>query len=563
MIFRHVYSLFLACPFQKENLVTLYGQRPIKKTFWTDTNMTTTSSYIDSLEQKTFGKKFRFRERKKSSVRSRNIILTPETARIMIPLQQTPSLLGLWPERNQTFGSSYSNGGNTGAFSESGAFRLEDTRDDFNFTRIGGYYDLKEELRQIMDFIWHPSNYTQYGVRIPRGILLEGPTGNGKTLIAKCLAGEARMNFISTSGSEFNEKYVGVGSARIRELFHFAQKQKPCLIFIDEIDALGRKRTNDGEAAGAERDQTLNQLLCMMDGFSSTSEVVVIGATNRIDILDRALLRPGRIDKIIHVPNPDADTRREIIDIHLEKKPVNVSVDYLVKLTHGFNGAQIENLLNEATLYGIRHDHLPITSQILDMMKEKILIGVTTSRQRKNMSLEAQRRIALHEIGHLVMALVAEDHEKPWKISIDSTNSQNSFGYTIFESDDVDEGLYTRQHFIDKIKVLLGGRVAEEVFYGHSISSGALSDLEKAFSMAKKMVMEYGMGNDVIYPYFSETYKKRIDEQIHSIILRAYKDTLSFLEKHKEYLEKFSQELLERRTMSAEEILQFHANFFD
>lgn len=549
--------------------MSLFFKKPQHVSFWEpvfNDTISPFSNYLNSLEQQQHKKKFRFRERsgsprvrpmrKRSSQRRQlPIILSPD-ARIMIPLHQNPSLLGLFPSSNDTRLSSSTEA------SDSGAFQLENVKGEFDFSKVGGYYDLKDELRQILDFIWFPTNYTQYGVRIPRGILLEGPTGNGKTLIAKCLAGEAGMNFISTSGSEFNEKYVGVGAARIRELFQFAQKHKPCIIFIDEIDALGRQRSNDGEAAGAERDQTLNQLLCMMDGFSSTSEIVVIGATNRVDILDRALLRPGRIDKIIHVPNPDSETRREILDIHLSNKPVNASLDYIVKLTQGFNGAQIENLLNEATLYSIRNRTLPVSIEALDMMKEKILVGVTSGR-RKNMSIPAQRRIALHEVGHLVMALTAENHDKPWKITIDSPNPQSSLGYTIFESDDLDEGLFTREYFIDRIKVLLGGRVAEEVFYGNSISSGALSDLEKAFSMAKKMVMEYGMGNEIIYPYFSETYKKRIDEQIHTIILRAYKETLQYLEKNKNYVELFANELLDRRTMSAEEIMTFHQKKFE
>ena len=444
--------------------------------------------------------------------------------------------------------------------SESGAFRLEHV-ENYNFTRVGGYTNVKDELYQIMDFVRFPEKYTRHGVRLPRGILLEGPTGNGKTLIAKCLAGETRMNFISCSGSEFNEKYVGVGAARVRELFRFAKKSAPCILFIDEIDAVGRRRGSDQEAAGAERDQTLNQMLVMMDGFQTDTEkqgesVLVIGATNRVDVLDPALLRPGRFDKVIHVPNPDGHTRREILEIHSDKKPVNASLEYLVQATHGFNGAQIENLLNEAVLMAIRtNETLPVNLTTIDHIREKILVGQTTSISKRSSTAPATIRVAVHEIGHLLMAIRSPHCEKPWKVTIDSLNPQSALGYTLFETMEEEKaGLYTREYFEDKIRILLGGRAAEEVFYGNSITSGALSDLESAFAMAKKMVMEYGMGKEIIYPYFSETYKKRIDEQIHAIIVRAYQDTRSYLAENRHVVDRLSVVLLHRRTLFLEEI---------
>jgi cell division protease FtsH len=273
--------------------------------------------------------------------------------------------------------------------------------------------------------------------------------------------------------------------------------------------------------------------------------------------LDKALIRPGRIDKIIHVPNPDTETRGEIVTIHRQRKPLNVSDDYLVKLTHGFNGAQIENLLNEAVLFSIRNRTLPVTASVLDGMKEKLLVG-QTSGSKRNISQKTLERIAVHEIGHLVMAVQSLYYEKPWKVTIDSMNPHNSLGYTIFEADNEEEVMFVREYFEDKLKVLLGGRVAEEVFYGNSISSGALSDLESAFSMAKKMVMEYGMGTDIIYPYFSETYKKRIDEQIHFLILKAYKTPQVFMEKNKVFIGDMAQELVEKKTMHAEDIRAFY-----
>ena len=484
--------------------------------------------------------------------RRRRPIPEKEEGGVVVPVEE--SAFGFFINASRPFLSVRKPAAKT---SESGTFHLENVRHEYNFTRVGGYHEVKNEMVQVLDFILHPGNYTPYGVRIPRGVLLEGPTGNGKTLLAKCLAGEAGMNFISCSGAEFNEKYVGVGASRIRELFQFAMENKPCILFIDEIDALGRTRTNDGDGAGAERDQTLNQLLVNMDGFSSSGELLVMGATNRIDILDKALIRPGRIDKIIHVPNPDTETRGEIVTIHRQRKPLNVSDDYLVKLTHGFNGAQIENLLNEAVLFSIRNRTLPVTASVLDGMKEKLLVG-QTSGSKRNISQKTLERIAVHEIGHLVMAVQSLYYEKPWKVTIDSMNPHNSLGYTIFEADNEEEVMFVREYFEDKLKVLLGGRVAEEVFYGNSISSGALSDLESAFSMAKKMVMEYGMGTDIIYPYFSETYKKRIDEQIHFLILKAYKNTQVFMEKNKVFIGDMAQELVEKKTMHAEDIRAFY-----
>ena len=536
-----------------------------RDTFWSPTSESAhqnhnNGTYLQDMERKgksTFRRRDHHQQRKR---RPPPITQKEDGDGIVIPIEE--SVFGLFLKNISSSLTSPRRAVRSSAqtSSESGTFHLENVKGAYNFTRVGGYHEVKNEMSQVLDFIFHPGNYTPYGVRIPRGVLLEGPTGNGKTLLAKCLAGEAGMNFVSCSGAEFNEKYVGVGASRIRELFKFAEDNKPCIIFIDEIDALGRTRTNDGEGSGAERDQTLNQLLVNMDGFSSTGELLVMGATNRIDILDKALIRPGRIDKIIHVPNPDAETRGEILKIHRHQKPLNVSDEYLVKLTNGFNGAQIENLLNEAVLFSIRNRSLPVSVAVLDVMKEKLLVG-QTSGSKRNISAKTLERIAVHEIGHLVMAVHSLYYEKPWKVTIDSMNPQNSLGYTIFEADVEDEGMFVREYFEDKLKVLLGGRVAEEVFYGNSISSGALSDLESAFSMAKKMVMEYGMGTDIIYPYFSETYKKRIDEQIHFLILKAYKATQVYMEKNKGFIEAMAHQLVEKRTMDAEEIRVFYDTY--
>lgn len=437
---------------------------------------------------------------------------------------------------------------NMAASSENDQFQLH-TPDSFNFTRVGGYEPVKDELFQILDFFQHESEYAKYGVRMPRGLLLEGPTGNGKTLIARCFAGEAGMNFISCSGSEFIEKYVGTGAARVRELFRFAQKHKPCIIFIDELDSLGRSRSDEAEASHTERDQTLNQLLVLMDGFNTGNNgILIMGATNRVDVLDKALLRPGRFDKIIHVPNPDIHTRRHIVNIHSESKPLNVSTEEISQMTNGLSGAQIENLLNEATLLAIRDKSLPVRTHHLEKMKEKMLIGQISLQNKTVFSDTVRRRIAVHETGHLLISLLAEHYEKPWKVTIDSVNPKNSLGYTLFEKHEDDSGLYTREYLEDKIKVLLGGRAAEEMVYDRSISSGAYSDLEHAFVLAKKMIVEYGMGH-IMYPTFSEAYKQKIDNNIHQLLFSLYQQTISTLRENKELFHALTDSLYDKHTL--------------
>ena len=478
--------------------------------------------------------------------------------RVLIPLSGMASQLGnLTSDAYRSIrGSSSSNN----AQSESGQFRLETIQEGMNFTMIGGYSEIKLELVQLLDFLQEPDKYEQYGVRLVKGILLEGSPGNGKTLIARCLAGEAKMNFVTCSGSEFSEKYVGVGASRVRELFEFVRNHQPCILFIDEIDAVARRRSAGGETSNQERDATLNQLLVLMDGFHQHEHILVIGATNRVDMLDKAILRPGRFDKIIHIPNPDMETRRQIIDIHSVKKPLNVSCEDITRLTAGMNGAEIENLLNEATLMAIRTDDLPIELKHLEFMKERMLIGHTANAKR-NVTDATLYRIAVHEVGHLLMALQSEFYERPWKITVDSVNPKHSLGYTIFETDEEDEGLYLREYLEDKIKVLMGGRVAEEIVFGNSVSSGALSDLGRAFDVAKTMIMEYGMGSSVIFPYMSERYRRRIDDEIHALITRMYEETRKHLDEHRFLMNAFVRRLLLQRTMTADEIDEAYTTY--
>lgn len=449
--------------------------------------------------------------------------------------------------------------------SPTGSFTMEDNL-MFNFSTIGGYKEIKEELVQVTDFMREPSKYERYNVRLPRGILLHGEPGTGKTLFAKCVAGECNIPFIATSGSEFQDKYVGTGAAKVRELFDFARQNTPCMIFIDEMDGIGRKRGADAEVAQAERDQTLNQLLVEMDGFKDNYQILVIGSTNRIDILDPALLRPGRLDKHIYVTFPDYETRREIVTIHIQEKPINVTVNNIAQLTAGWTGAQIENLLNEATLYGIRKNELPINSTTLERFMDYGTLGRVMT--PLNLSMASMWRVAVHEMGHALVALKSSFHEKPQKCTIISSSGRMA-GYTSFGKGGgsggggEDDGLLmTREYLMDRLMILLGGRIAEEIVFGASVSSGASNDLEKALDLARKMVMELGMGSRLVYPRWSERSRSEMDEDITRKINEAYESASALLLDNSKILRFMSQQLLLAKTLDAEQ-LEFLLTAFD
>lgn len=422
------------------------------------------------------------------------------------------------------------------------------------FDNVGGYHNVKRELDQCIDIISNYTKYAQYNVRVPKGLIFEGPPGNGKTLLAKALAGEANTNFIPVSGAQFQEKYVGVGSSRIRELFQLARDNIPCIIFIDEIDALGRKRsTVDGDTSGNERDSTLNELLVAMDGFHNTSGIFLIGATNRADLLDDALLRPGRIDKRVFIGNPDSETRKHILDIHIQGKPCgkDVVMDDLVENTNGFSGAQIENLLNEAMLAALREDRHQFNSKDLDVVFNKMIAGWQPNEHEFTQAIIDQ--IAIHELGHAVVGMLCKHHGKMTKVVI-NLSAPNTPAYTVFEN--TGSNIATRDALFEHLMILLAGRIAEEVFYGVSVTTGAINDFEEALKLAQKMVCYYGMGKELIYPHISEKYKEKVDAEVEQLIHDAYGYAELIIRNSKDLIEEGATILKEEQLLKADTMLE-------
>ena len=419
------------------------------------------------------------------------------------------------------------------------------------FKDVGGYENIKKELEQCVDILKNYQKYAKYNVRIPKGLILEGPPGTGKTLLAKALAGESRCNFISVSGSDFQEKYVGVGPTRIKELFGLAKKNIPCIIFVDEIDALGRKRSSDGESSSSERDNTLNSLLVELDGFKNNTGIFLIAATNRIDLLDSALIRPGRIDKKIFIGLPDSTTREAILNIHLKGKPYcdTIGIQELVEITEGLSGAQIENLLNEAMLNALRMNNTQFCFKDFDYVLNKMIAGWQPNDHE--FTSDIIDHIAIHEMGHAIVGILSKYHSKMSKVVI-NLSSPKSPGYTVFKSST--STIYTREALFEHLMILLSGRIAEEVFYNVSVTTGAINDFEEALKLAEKMIVYYGMGSNIIYPNTSEKYKELIDNEVIQLINNAYNYAEILIINCKELIYETSEILKKDKLLKADKI---------
>ena len=430
---------------------------------------------------------------------------------------------------------------------------------NITFKDIAGLKEEKFELEEVVDFLKNPQKYKQMGAKIPRGILLSGTPGTGKTLLAKALAGEAGVAFLPSSGAEFVEKYVGVGAKRIRTLFEQARKEAPCIIFIDEIDAIGSKR--DSSENTIEHNQTLEQLLIEMDGFetSEADGIVVVAATNRIESLDKALLRPGRFDRQIVVSLPDVKGREEILKIHARNKKFEDSVDFkkIAYNTSGFSGAQLENLLNEASIMAVRNKHEKISNDDIDSAMKKIVVGL--SKNERILSEKERRLVAYHETGHAVVSMFMKTQDKVKEISIIGTGVVG--GYTWYEATE-DRSFISKTMLQEKVVSLLGGRVAEKLFI-QDISTGASDDLKRATDIITKMIAIYGM-DDVFGPISmngeykdyleSDSYSHELVNRTKELLCEAEKKAAQILKEHSFFVEKVAQLLLEKETIQGEEL---------
>jgi cell division protease FtsH len=434
-----------------------------------------------------------------------------------------------------------------------------------NFNDVAGLEEAKIEIREIVDFLKHPKKYTDLGGKIPKGALLVGPPGTGKTLLAKAVAGEAKVPFFSMSGSDFVEMFVGVGAARVRDLFKEAKAKAPCIVFIDEIDAIGRARgKNPNMGSNDERENTLNQLLTEMDGFETDKGVIILAATNRADILDKALMRAGRFDRQVHVDLPDLNERRAIFNVHL--KPIKVSsevdVEFLSKQTPGFSGADIANVCNEAALIAARHDKKVVEKQDFLDAVDRIIGGL--EKKNKIITPQEKKTIAYHEAGHATTSWFLEHANPLVKVTI--VPRGNALGAAWYLPEE--RQITTKEQIMDQVCSLLGGRIAEEISFG-KVSTGALNDLERVTKHAYAMVTFYGMsekvGNLSYYdssgqseysfskPYSDET-SRIIDEEVKAIIDEAYKRTTDLLMKHKDGLNKLGERLIEKEVIFGEDL---------
>ncbi|MBL8539932.1 MAG: ATP-dependent zinc metalloprotease FtsH [Betaproteobacteria bacterium] len=476
-------------------------------------------------------------------------------------------LIGVWV----FFMRQMQGGGRGGAFSfgKSRARLLDESTNTVTFADVAGCEEAKEEVAELVEFLRDPGKFQKLGGRIPRGVLMVGNPGTGKTLLAKAIAGEAKVPFFSISGSDFVEMFVGVGAARVRDMFDQAKKHAPCIVFIDEIDAVGRQRGAGLGGGNDEREQTLNQLLVEMDGFEGNSGVIVIAATNRPDVLDPALLRPGRFDRQVVVPLPDIRGREQILTVHMRKVPVapDVRGDILARGTPGFSGADLANLVNEAALFAARASKRLVDMEDFERAKDKIMMGA--ERRSVVMPEEERRNTAYHESGHVVVAKLLPKADPVHKVTIIPRG--RALGVTM-QLPEEDRYSYDREYIMNRIAVLFGGRIAEEVFM-NQMTTGAGDDFKKATEMARRMVTEWGM-SDALGPMVygenegevflgrsvtthknvSETTMQKVDAEIRRIIDQQYGLSRGLIEENREKVEIMAKSLLEWETLDADQI---------
>jgi cell division protease FtsH len=475
-------------------------------------------------------------------------------------------LIGVWV----FFMRQMQGGGKGGAFSfgKSRARMTDEAQNVVTFADVAGCDEAKEEVQEIVDFLRDPSKFQKLGGRVPKGVLMVGNPGTGKTLLARAIAGEAKVPFFSISGSDFVEMFVGVGAARVRDMFENAKKHAPCIIFIDEIDAVGRHRGAGLGGGNDEREQTLNQMLVEMDGFEGHASIIVIAATNRPDILDPALLRPGRFDRQVVVPLPDIRGREEILKVHMRKVPISgdVKADIIARGTPGFSGADLANLVNEAALFAARRNKRLVDMDDFEMAKDKIMMGA--ERRSMVMSEEEKRNTAYHESGHTVVAKLVPKSDPVHKVTIIPRG--RALGLTM-QLPVEDRYAYDREYLTSRIAVLFGGRIAEELFM-NQMTTGASNDFERATAMARDMVTRYGMSDMGVMVYgenegevflgrsvtqhknVSEATMQKVDLEIRRIIDQQYALARKLLEENRDKVEAMTQALLEWETLDAEQI---------
>ena len=520
-----------------------------------------------------------------------------------VPLTETLSDLGVSPEKLAGVSIKYETPGNSGnwlslmlnflpliiiaglfwvlfrqsqgannqamSFGKSKARVFTGDKPTVTFNDVAGSDEAKQELQEVVEFLKEPQKFTALGARIPKGVLLVGPPGTGKTLMAKAVSGEAGVPFFSISGSEFVEMFVGVGASRVRDLFEQAKRNSPCIIFIDEIDAVGRYRGTGLGGSHDEREQTLNQILVEMDGFGTDTNVILIAATNRPDILDPALLRPGRFDRRVTMDRPDMQGRRAILDVHTKGKPLapDVDLDRIAKQTPGMVGADLENVVNEGAILAARRNKRAITMAELQEAVERVGLGGPERRSRL-ISPKEKKVVAYHEAGHALVSHLCEHADPLQKVTIVPRGGAGGYMWTVAEQDRV---LASRAYFMDVISVGLGGRVAEELVFG-DVSNGASNDIQMLTSMARSMVTKYGM-SEVMGPLtfgqqeelvflgrelaeqrdYSEEVAEQIDEEVRSIILEAYQRVRQMLSVNIGNLHTVANALLDRETLSHDE----------